>query len=184
MSDESRGEAAAEAVEVVRVELEVPAELYRRALALAEEEDWPRREALLTALSHGVACLEGEDSLAALDRGEADPRAEAERFRRMAMGLQGAYSVMKFRAWELGERVKTLEMNVSGLRADNRLAHHRLQMFRQEEQRLRAELATLRTENAELRARLEAAEAAHPASTPPSPPAGPLARLRRWLAGT
>ncbi|MBI4492838.1 MAG: hypothetical protein HY690_08615 [Chloroflexi bacterium] len=165
-----------------RVELMLPARLYQQALALAAEQGWPEQEALLTVLSHGLAYLQGECELSRLNRGEPDLRAEAERWRQRAMELEGAYAVMKFRAWERGEHLKTLELNVSGLRGENELARSRLATFRADEARLKAELAALREQHAALQAQVAAAPPAEPRPEP-APRVSLLGRLVRWLRG-
>lgn len=168
--------------EVRRVELELPEPLYRRALNLASRERWPQNEALLTVLSHGIAHLEGERRVGHLNSGGPDGPAEAERLARRAMELDGAYSVMKFRAFRLQEAVEILEMNVSGLRGENRLAKHRLASYEADEARLKAELAELRRVNERLRARLDAL-AGDEAPAESAPDSGLCARLRRRLLG-
>jgi hypothetical protein len=136
--------------DVERVQIDLPAELYQRACQLAESEGWPAAETLLTVIAHGVAYLNGEQEVRRLRQGDPELRAEVERFHAKAMQLDGAYSVMKFRAYELTKLVRTLEMNNTGLQGENDLAKRRIAIFREDEARLRAEITSLQTRLAEL----------------------------------
>ncbi|HZT07719.1 MAG TPA: hypothetical protein VFC51_11860 [Chloroflexota bacterium] len=165
--------------DVCHVQIDLPSEVYERACELASRERWPEPEVWLTLISYGLAYLEGERELSRLNRGDPDLRAEVERFHAQAMQLDSAYSVMKFRAFELAKLVKVLEMNIAGLRGENELAKHRLAMFRADEQRLKAEMAVLRAQVASIPTENE--RAPRVSDQPESSAHGLVSWLRRWL---
>lgn len=143
-------ETASDGGEFIDVHFTVPRDLHQRVQDLAAGEGWPPEEALLTVLSHGAAYVAGQADVERINRGDADVRAEAEKFHSMAMQLDGSNAVLKFRAYQLGIAVRTLEWNVTGLRGEHGLAHTRLEIYRSSEQELKNQLATLKEENERL----------------------------------
>jgi hypothetical protein len=157
-------------------------ETYQQAKALIEENGWAETEGLLIIFANGLAFLKGEKAINAVKAGEADPREEMERITRLYMEIDGQYSVMKFRAYKLSQDKRILELNVTGLRGENVAFRMRNQMFRADEERLRARLADLEAENRRLREELDHLRPAASDAEPASPP-GVLAAIRSWLLG-
>ncbi len=128
---------------IVEVMVRLPVQLYDRTLTVAQTQGWPREEALLTVLSYGLTYLEATGKVLVPERPGTDLRAEAARWRRYAMELQGANAVLKFRTFEQAQRLKALELKVAGLEGETSLARLRLARFRDDERRLTRELEQL-----------------------------------------
>lgn len=137
--------------EFIEVRYTIPVDLHRRVQELAVQEGWPADEALLTVLSHGAAYVAGQQEVDRINCGDADVREQAEKFHSLAMSLDGSNSVMKFRAYQLGGAVQTLEWNVAGLRGENELGKRRLEIYKAEAQELKDQAAALQSENERLR---------------------------------
>lgn len=142
---------------VTEVRFLAPVDLYRRIQQIATEQGWPAEEAILTVLSYGVAYVTGQADVDQINRGEADVREALERFHSMAMQLDASNAVLKFRAYELGLAVRTLEWNVTGLKGENELAKTRLEMYRSEVRELKEQIAALQRANERLQRELAAA---------------------------
>lgn len=133
------------------VEIYILQDDLARACRLIEENEWGQEEGLLNIFVSGLYYLLGERRLQAIGSDHASATEEMERLIKDLMLYQSMYSVMKYRAFTLGEEKYVLEGNVSGLRAADRFSNERLKIFRRDEEMLRARLAELEEENSRLR---------------------------------
>ena len=167
------GEANSWGPETVQVTL--PRQLLQQALALARENRWSDDEAFRIVFAYGVSYLLGERRLGEAMARDDDLAQEVRRLTDDLMTMHSMYAVMKFRAFTLEQEKQVLEFRVTGLEGENRMSAWRLAKFRQDEEALRAEIATLEAENRRLREQLAGQK---PAPAPQSR-RGLLGRLRK-----
>jgi len=137
--------AAAAQVSIALLEDEV-----RRAEELIRANGWQREEGMHILFANGLAYLEGTARLRQAE-GSDGTTAELERLTRELIDMQSKYAVMKFRAFTLDQAKQALEMNVTGLEAENRASGRRIWKFRADEEQLKNEIRQLRAENERLR---------------------------------
>ncbi|MCL5075776.1 MAG: hypothetical protein M1136_09065 [Chloroflexi bacterium] len=131
-----------------KVELHMLEETYQEAQRLIRENGWDEEEGLLIIFANGLAYLKEAHAL---------PDSESDSALTLMSSItercahfESMYAVMKFRAYYLNEDKRILELNVTGLQADNDGLRHRINLFRQDEARLKEEIKRLTTENTEL----------------------------------
>lgn len=165
------------------VRLQLPADLAGRIRAVLRARGWEAvwgPEAPLLLFAHGLSALRIERELTAVQAAPASALAErTEALRRRWMDLEGAYAVLKFRAFELGRSVHLLTIRRNALRADNRGLAVRLERFARDRSALEAEIAALRAQIGEAGGPQPASPA--PAGGASHHSAGLLGRLRTWL---
>ncbi len=165
------------------VQFDMLEDTYRQAAALAKRNGWTEDEALLIAFCNGLAFLNGEASLARIQRADLPQQVEEElnRLLRQVQEESSRSAVLKFRAYRMSQDNEALSMREAGLRGELKLATYRLTLFRRDEAALKQRLSELERENAELRGRQPPAASGElrEAATRPRR----LPQLRRLLCG-
>lgn len=139
-----------EGVAAAQVSIALLEEEVRRAEELITANGWPRDEGMHIIFANGLAYLEGSARLRQATESEGVSE-EVERLTRELMDMHSKYAVMKFRAFSLDQAKQVLEMNVTGLEAENRASGSRIWKFREDEERLKGEVSRLKLENEQLR---------------------------------
>jgi chromosome segregation ATPase len=145
-----------EDTKIRRLTLELPEDVYERARALQEGTGRSEQQTLLSIFLNGLAYLEGQAVVDRLQRGDV-PEAVAEELSKTLtqfMEASSAYAAMRFKAFRLSQDNEALEMREAGLRAENAFLRRRLDLFREDEERLKEALAAQEAELAQLRQRL------------------------------
>jgi len=114
-------------------------ETYQEFLALCHENDWSQEEGLLIVFANGLAYLKNERDFSRWNGQNRDD--EMRRLARYGNEMNAMYSVMKFRAFNYREAVRTLEFNVTGLRGMFDHAEATIERLRAENERLKTEPA-------------------------------------------
>ncbi len=136
-----------DAADTVTLEIEILRESYNEILQVIEANEWEGPEGLRTVLLTGLGYLDASIKLDTINRTlDGDPQA-AQRIDRMVRDLvsyHSMYSVMKFKAFKLYKLSQTLEFNVAGLRATDRMWEEWADRMRREQAELQAEALRLR----------------------------------------
>jgi hypothetical protein len=168
-------------VGVSATEISVPLllEEVEKARELIEANNWGE-EGYHIIFSNGLAYLRGEARLQTIAANGA-PAGELERITRELIDMHSQYAVMKFRAFMLDQARQTMEMNITGLKAENRWDGVRLRQFREDEERMGARIKYLEAETEALRMRIAILEgdAEPPAANKGGGLRGVVRRLRR-----
>ena len=151
-----------EGVSVREVQLEILEETYQSAMSLAESNGWSEAHALRTIFASGLAFLDGEASLAKIERSDLPQEAleDLNRVVRQLLEESSRYASLKFKAYRMSQDNQALSMREAALQGELELAKHRLMLFRQDEEALKQRLSALEQENAVLRQRLATLEPA------------------------
>lgn len=155
------------------IAIDILEETYAEAQRLCAENGWNEAEGMRIIFANGLSYLMREQDLSRLNQGQANLVDEINRLTKLLNESQSMYSVMKYQAFVLGRNCQILEMNVTGLRVDHEGMRQRLIRSRSDEDRLRAEVSTLRT-------RLASHQQTQPASEPEQP-VGFWERVRNWF---
>lgn len=136
-----------DAAEQVTVQVDLLREHYDAIRKLCQANGWTEQEGLLTVLLSGIGYLDATLQLESINRSD-DSSELARRVDSLVQDLasyHSMYAVMKFKAFKMYKVNQTLEFNVAGLRATER-------MWEEWAERMRKEQADLRTEVLRLRA--------------------------------
>lgn len=144
---------------LVRVTMDLPPDLVERIQAIAQEQNWPRGEALVALLALGIGALEEEKVRSLMERDEPAARDEIEVFLRRIREMEMRYAVMKRRLWDFLKAYQMASLADGALRAG-------VAGLRRLAESLRAERDALRKRVAELENALAAQ-----GGPPPEPPA-------------
>ncbi len=112
----------------VEVRILLLEEMWRDLQSLCVENEWSVEEGLRAVIANGVAYLRRRS-----DEGSIEAK-------RAYLDLSGQYSVMKFRTFQFMQAAQTLDMKLNATRSE-------LEMLRQINEQLRAELAQQATGN-------------------------------------
>lgn len=149
-------------------------EHLEQANTLIRANGWSDEEGLRIIFINGLRYLVGQAYLNALGGDESTLAQEIQRLTSELMDVQSKYAVMKFRAYTLDQAKQALEMNVTGLEAENRLSASRLWKFHADEEILRNQIRELQAENQRLAQQVAALKGE---ADPPSRPGGALRRM-------
>ncbi|HEX8218317.1 MAG TPA: hypothetical protein VF914_03785 [Chloroflexia bacterium] len=136
-----------DAAEQVTVQIDLLREQYEAIRRLSQANGWKEQEGLLTVLMSGVGYLDATLQVEGINRSED----EAELTRRVENLVQdlasyhSMYAVMKFKAFKMYKLNQTLEFNVAGLRATERMWEEWAERMRREQAELRTEVLRLRS---------------------------------------
>jgi len=155
-------------------------ETYRRAQVLGQANGWTEEECLRIVFAYGLSYLENQQMVQAVNRGDADVRAELDRMTALYLDASAQYAVMKFRAFTVTRDRDILALNVAGLRGENAAFHAVNDALRQDRDAKREALERMAAENRRLHDEIERLRTCPPGETNHT---GWLAWLRRWLAG-
>lgn len=114
-------------------------ETYQEFIALCRENAWSEEEGLQIIFANGVAYLKNEREFSRWRNEKRDE--ELLRLARYGNDMNGAYSVMKFRAFSYRQATQALEFNVTGLRGLLAHAEATIDRLHAENEQLKAELA-------------------------------------------
>lgn len=135
------------------IQLSLLEETYEAAQQIAHHNGWEENYANLIIFANGLSFLQGKLKLERANGGHLG----AEEIHRLTEELQkytAMYSVMKFQAFLKTTDNEAMDMAIVALRAENSGLKNRIHLFRQDEERLKAELKHLRAENTELRTKV------------------------------
>jgi hypothetical protein len=144
--------------------LEILEETYQSAMSLAESNGWSEAHALRTIFASGLAFLDGEASLAKIERSDLPQEAleDLNRVVRQLLEESSRYASLKFKAYRMSQDNQVLSMREAALRGELELAKYRLTLFRQDEEALKQRLSAVEEENTVLQQRLATLEPAPP----------------------
>lgn len=136
-----------DAAEQVTVQIDLLREQYEAIRRLSQANGWKEQEGLLTVLMAGVGYLDASLQVEGINRSE-DEGELARRVDSLVQDLasyHSMYAVMKFKAFKMYKLNQTLEFNVSGLRATERMWEEWAERMRREQTELRTEVLRLRS---------------------------------------
>lgn len=136
-----------DAAEQVTVQIDLLREQYEAIRRLSQANGWKEQEGLLTVLMAGVGYLDATLQVEGINRSE-DEGELARRVDSLVQDLasyHSMYAVMKFKAFKMYKLNQTLEFNVSGLRATERMWEEWAERMRREQTELRTEVLRLRS---------------------------------------
>jgi hypothetical protein len=135
-----------DAAEQVTVQVDLLREQYDSIRRLCQANGWKEQEGLLTVLMSGVGYLDANLQVESINRSE-----EAGELAGRVDGLvqdlasyHSMYAVMKFKAFKMYKLNQTLEFNVAGLRATERMWEEWAERMRKEQAELRTEILRLK----------------------------------------
>ncbi|MBI2868004.1 MAG: hypothetical protein HYX97_06690 [Chloroflexi bacterium] len=155
--------------------LEETCEVVRQ---IAAENGWTEDEANLIIFVNGVSYLQGTAVLEKVSAGQRDVAQTLEKLAKDLQQYMSMYSVMKYQAFLKTRDNESMDMIVNALRAENTGRKNRNDMFREEEERLKRELAHLRSEKEALEVKVAELSVALEVSTQQRRPLG--SRPRTW----
>ena len=136
-----------DAAEQVTVSIDLLREHYQSIQQLCRANEWDEQEGLLTMLMAGMGYLDATLQVEQINRSE-DRTEVAERVDHLVQDLasyHSMYAVMKFKAFKMYKLNQTLEFNVAGLRATERMWEEWAERMRKEQSELRTEVLRLRS---------------------------------------
>ena len=136
-----------DAAEQVTVQIDLLREQYEAIRRLSQANGWKEQEGLLTVLMSGVGYLDANLQVEGINRSDDDGEL-ARRVDSLVQDLasyHSMYAVMKFKAFKMYKLNQTLEFNVAGLRATERMWEEWAERMRREQAELRAEVLRLRS---------------------------------------
>ncbi|HVG00662.1 MAG TPA: hypothetical protein VND68_12555 [Chloroflexia bacterium] len=136
-----------DAAEQVTVQIDLLREQYESIRRLSQANGWKEQEGLLTVLMSGVGYLDATLQVEGINRSE-DEGELARRVDSLVQDLasyHSMYAVMKFKAFKMYKLNQTLEFNVAGLRATERMWEEWAERMRREQTELRTEVLRLRS---------------------------------------
>lgn len=157
--------------------LEVAPTTLEAAGHLTEAQGWAAEwgeDARLVVFAHGLALALREREGDVVDPTDATSvRAAYEQARGRLMGLEGRYTTLRFRLFELRHNNRVLGWRITALRIEARGMRNRLELFREDRARLEEELARRRATTGDR----------HDVSAGASAPTGWRTRLSRLFSG-
>lgn len=136
-----------DAAEQVTVSIDLLREHYLSIQQICKANDWNEQEGLLTVLMAGMGYLDATLQVEQINRTE--ERTEiAERVDKLVQDLasyHSMYAVMKFKAFKMYKLNQTLDFNVAGLRATERMWEEWAERMRKEQSELRTAVLRLRS---------------------------------------
>ncbi len=136
-----------DASEQVTVQIDLLREHYEAIRRLCQANGWKEQEGLLTVLMSGMGYLDATLQVESINRIE-EAGELARRVNSLVQDLasyHSMYAVMKFKAFKMYKLNQTLEFNVAGLRATERMWEEWAERMRKEQAELRAEVLRLRS---------------------------------------
>jgi hypothetical protein len=137
-----------EGASVVEIQLQIDARLAGAAGRLMRRERWTDEwgeDAPLVIVAHGLSLALREREADAVDADDkASVQAAQAAARQRMMGLEGRYSTLRYRLFELRRNVRILGWRITALRIEARGMRARLEMFERDRARLEEELETRR----------------------------------------
>jgi len=154
---------------MVRITLDVTAELEGQIKALAEQQGWPEADAHVAMLASGIGAFKEAKARELLQENGEPARDELDLLVKQMRQMETQYAVMKFRTWNflqayqaaamshgaLVNRANGLSLVVDRLRGEN-------DDLKEQVRKLEAENAALRPETAPLQPRVSAATGGQP----------------------
>lgn len=135
-----------DAAEQVTVQIDLLREHYDSIMRICRENEWKEQEGLLTVIMSGLGYLDSTLQLESINRSE-DAGELVQRVDSLVQDLasyHSMYAVMKFKAFKMYKLSQTLEFNVAGLRATERMWEEWAERMRKEQAELRTEVLRLR----------------------------------------
>ncbi len=136
-----------DAAEQVTVQIDLLREHYDSIMRICQENGWKEQEGLLTVLMSGLGYLNSTLQVERINRSE-DASELVQRVDSLVQDLasyHSMYAVMKFKAFKMYKLSQTLEFNVAGLRATERMWEEWAERMRKEQAELRTEVLRLRS---------------------------------------
>lgn len=133
--------------EQVTVTINLLREQYDAIERLARSKGWEEQYGLLMVLMSGLGYLDASLQIERINRAIGE-RAAGERVDSLVQDLasyHSMYAVMKYKAFKMYKINQTLEFNVAGLRATERMWEEWAERMRREQADLRAEVLRLRS---------------------------------------
>lgn len=133
--------------EQVTVSIDLLREQYDSIMRIVRANGWEPEEGLLTVLMSGLGYLDASLQIEAINCSSTAGEA-AERVDSLVQDLasyHSMYAVMKFKAFKMYKTSQTLEFNVAGLRATERLWEEWAERMRREQADLRTDVLRLRS---------------------------------------
>ncbi len=149
-----------DAAEQVTVRIDLLREHYDSIRRLCQANGWKEQEGLLTVLLSGMGYLDATLQVESINRSE-DSTELARRVDSLVQDLasyHSMYAVMKFKAFKMYKLNQTLEFNVAGLRATERMWEEWAERMRKEQAELRTEVLRLKAVMSEFDVRTRSAD--------------------------
>jgi hypothetical protein len=138
--------------EIVEATIDVAPPLVRLADAIAESKGWSDewgQDTRLLILTYGLSLALREREADAIDpNDDASVRAALDVVRSRLMGLEGRYSTVRRRLFELRHNARILRWRITALEIEARGMQSRLEQFRADRERLEREIAERRAQGA------------------------------------
>lgn len=138
---------------MTRVTMDLTAEMVEQIEAVAEEQSWPRGEALVALLALGLAKFQKERVNALMARNDPPARDSLELLVRRMFRMEMQYAVMKRRTWDFLKAYQTAVMVDSALRTEAAGVKARNAVLRAEVEALQKQVAALQAERDALQQR-------------------------------
>ncbi len=144
-----------DAADTVTVQIELLREQYEAILGVVQAQEWEPEDGLRTVLLSGLgyldASLQVERINSVATQGELETARRLDALVQDLASYRSMYAVMKYKAFKLYKTGRTLEFNVAGLRATERMWDEWADRMRRERADLQAEVLRLRSVVAEFR---------------------------------
>jgi len=143
--------------------------MYEQALAFAKERDCSEEEALRLILSYGLAYLRGEAAVRRVERADTPERVleEFQETTRQMVEEASHAAALKFQAYRLSGDNQVMEMHHNAMRNTILMQQNRMNIYREDEEKLKGRIRDLEAENQKLMALLpEPSESPAPSAKP------------------
>lgn len=138
------------------LELTILHSTHEELVALARERECSEEEAARLALVSGLAYLRGTAAVSRVERADTPEqvRQEFEETTRQMMEEASHAAALKFQAYRLAEDNHVLEMHENAMKNTVLMQQHRMDIYREDEERLKQRIRELEAEIQRLRSRL------------------------------
>jgi hypothetical protein len=142
--------------EVEQLEFPVLKSMHEEVLAVAQDRECSEEEALRLILGYGLAYLKGEATIKRVERADTPERVleEFQETTRQMMEEASHAAALKFQAYRLAEDNQVMEMHENAMKNTVLLQQSRMNMYREDEEKLKARIRALEAEIMRLKERL------------------------------
>ncbi len=125
---------------MVRVSMELTAELVQQISQFADRNGWPGRDAFVAALANGIGAFEEAEVRELRERRDSVARDRLDVLERRLRQMEVSYAAMKFRTWELLQAYQSANLSDGAMRTQVTALGHLADRLRAENEELRARL--------------------------------------------
>jgi hypothetical protein len=125
---------------MIQVIMELPAEMLEQINQLADHKGWPRRDAFVATLANGIGAFEEAEVRELRGRADVVAHDRLDLLEQHLRQMEVSYAAMKFRTWELLQAYQSANLSDGAMRTQVVGLGHLVDRLRSENEDLRARL--------------------------------------------